>query len=221
MTDLEIAPSILSADFARLADEIAQVEAAGADLLHVDVMDGQFVPNITLGPVVVSAVRRSTRLPLDVHLMIQDPDRYLNDFASAGADGLTVQYEACTHLQRTLARIRALGKKAGVALNPHTPESALEYLWGDLDLILVMTVNPGFGGQEFLHSQLVKIERVAKRLQQLGAPAILEVDGGINVQTIASARAAGAQRAVAGAAVFSQPDRAAALRALRAACAAS
>ena len=174
---VKIAPSILSADFARLGEEIAAVEAAGADWVHVDVMDGRFVPNITIGPDVVKAIRRVTKLPIDVHLMIVEPDKYLDAFAEAGADGMTVHVEACTHLQRTLAHIRSLKKRAGVVMNPATPEDSLRYVVGDVDLVLVMSVNPGFGGQSFLESQLGKIRGVRKMLDDARSQAELEVDG--------------------------------------------
>jgi ribulose-phosphate 3-epimerase len=210
-----IAPSLLSADLTRLGAEIEAVERAGADWVHVDVMDGSFVPNITFGPNVVQAARRVTQLPLDVHLMIREPERHLESFAAAGADIITVHVEACVHLQRTLARIRELGKRAGVVLNPHTSETALEYVWQDLDLVLVMSVNPGFGGQSFLPSQLAKLERIAVRIAQLGAEIELEVDGGVAVNTCRQVCDAGATVLVAGTAVFGQADRAAAIAALR------
>jgi ribulose-phosphate 3-epimerase len=195
-----VAPSILSADFANLGAELRALEEAGADWVHVDVMDGRFVPNITLGPPIVSAVRRATQLPLDVHLMIVEPERYVEAFAYAGADVISVHVEGCTHLERTLTQIRALGKKAGVVLNPHTHESTLEYVLHAVDLILVMSVNPGFGGQQFLPSVLPKIERVRA---MIGNRAIhLEVDGGIHQETAAQVVKAGADVLVAGQAVF-------------------
>lgn len=219
MSDVRVAPSILSADLGRLHDEINEVVAAGADWIHVDVMDGRFVPNITFGPVIVRAVRAATTLPIDVHLMIVEPERYLADFAQAGADVISVHQETCVHLQRTLRQIRDLGKRAGVVLNPATPESTLEYVLDDIDLILIMSVNPGFGGQSFLPSQLPKIERLAKRLQERGLNQVeLEVDGGISPQTIRSVVDAGASVVVAGASVFGQKDRRAAITALRDAC---
>lgn len=212
---VKIAPSILSADFGALGEVVARVEAAGADQLHVDVMDGRFVPNITIGPVVVHALRRRTRLPLDVHLMIVEPERYLADFARAGADLLTVHAEACPHLQRTLAQIRELGARAGVALNPSTPPSVLEYVLDDLDLVLVMSVNPGFGGQAFLPSALGKV-RAVRRL--LGTRAVdVAVDGGVKADNAGALAAQGASVLVAGSAVFEAPDASAAVRALRAA----
>lgn len=215
---VRIAPSILSADFARLADAVAEAEAAGADAIHVDVMDGRFVPNLTVGPPVVAAVRRVTRLPLDVHLMIVEPERYLERFAEAGADILTVQVEAGVHLHRTLQQIRALGVQAGVALNPATPPVAISQVVGDVDLVLVMTVNPGFGGQDFIESLIPKIAEVRKMLDAAGSRAWLEVDGGISPRTAARVVRAGARMLVAGEAIFGAEDGvAAAVRALRAA----
>jgi len=217
---VRIAPSILSADLGRLAEEVRAAEAAGADWIHVDVMDGRFVPNLTFGPGIVKAVRAATRLPIDVHLMIVEPERHLAAFADAGADGMSVQVEACTHLQRTLHAIRELGKRAGAVLNPHTPEENLRYVLGDLDLILLMTVNPGFGGQAFLPSVVPKIKKVRAMIDE-GKHAIeLEVDGGIAPETARTVVEAGARVLVAGNSVFGQPDRAAAIRALRAAASA-
>jgi ribulose-phosphate 3-epimerase len=210
-----VAPSILSADFGHLADEIASVERAGADWIHVDIMDGRFVPNITMGPGILQAVRRATSLPLDVHLMIVEPERYLEAFADAGADRLTVQAEASTHLQRILSEIRRLGKRAGVALNPHTSEEVVRYVLEDLDQVLVMTVNPGFGGQEFLPSTLPKIERLRDCVQRAGLSIQIEVDGGIAPGTARRAYSAGARVFVAGAAVFGAQDRRAVIEALR------
>lgn len=216
MTNLRVAPSILSADLGRLHAEIEDVSRAGADWLHVDVMDGRFVPNITFGPVVVKAARAVSTLPLDVHLMIVEPERYIEEFASAGADVISVHQEACVHLQRTLRQIRDLGKRAGVVLNPATPESTLDYVLEDVDLILVMSVNPGFGGQAFLATQLRKIEAIARRLQGLGLHGVdLEVDGGIAPNTVKSVVDAGATVVVAGSAVFGQKDRRVAIEALR------
>jgi ribulose-phosphate 3-epimerase len=212
---LIIAPSILSADFGKLREEIAEVEAAGADWIHVDVMDGRFVPNITLGPVVVKAVRAATQLPVDVHLMIEEPERYVGAFAEAGADWISVHLEASRHLQRTLAEIRRLGKRAGVVLNPHTPEDALRYVMDDVDLVLVMTVNPGFGGQSYLKSVTPKIAALRERIRESGRDIVLEVDGGVAPDTIEEVVAAGADAVVAGAAVFGARDRKAALHALR------
>lgn len=216
MASVRIAPSILSADLGKLGEEIQDVERAGADWIHVDVMDGRFVPNITLGPIVVEAARRATRLPLDVHLMIVEPERYVDAFAAAGADVISVHVEACTHLQRTLSQIRALGKRAGVVLNPATPEQSLEYVLEDVDLILVMSVNPGFGGQKFLQSALSKLERIRKRIDASGLDIDLEVDGGVARDTVGAVVAAGADVLVAGSAVFGQADRREAIAALRA-----
>jgi len=211
---VRIAPSILSADLGRLSDEIRSVEAGGADWIHVDVMDGRFVPNITLGPIVVKAARAATRLPLDVHLMIVEPERYIEAFAEAGADVISVHVEASVHLQRTLGEIRRLGKRAGVVLNPHTPESAVEYLLDDVDLILIMSVNPGFGGQHFLPAVLPKIAKVREMIERRGLSVELEVDGGVAPETTEAVVRAGADVLVAGSAVFGKPDRAAAIRAI-------
>jgi ribulose-phosphate 3-epimerase len=210
-----IAPSILSADFGHLADELAAVEQAGADWIHVDVMDGRFVPNITIGPVVVEAVKRSTSLPLDVHLMIVEPERYVADFAKAGAATIGVQVEACPHLHRTLAQIREAGARACAVLNPSTPASAVETVLGDLDQVLVMTVNPGFGGQSFIHSMLAKIETLRAWIDHRGLAVTLEVDGGVKPENIGAAARAGGDAFVAGTAVFGQDDYRAAIDALR------
>jgi ribulose-phosphate 3-epimerase len=199
---VRIAPSILAADFARLGDEIAAVTEAGADLIHVDVMDGHFVPNITIGPDVIGALRSASSLPFDVHLMIAPVDCYIPAFAEAGADIVTVHPESGPHLHRALQLIRSLGKKAGVALNPGTPVEAIDNVMGDVDLVLVMTVNPGFGGQAFIESQLAKIEAVRKRIDASGRDIDLEVDGGINAETAGRAVAAGADLLVAGTATF-------------------
>lgn len=201
-----IAPSILSADFTRLGDEIRAVEQAGADVIHVDVMDGHFVPNITIGPLVVEAVRRVTALPLDVHLMITDADRYIDDFARAGADWITVHVEACPHLHRTVHRIRDLGRKAGVVLNPATPLATLDCILADVDLVMLMSVNPGFGGQSFIESSLDKIARLRGMLNAINSRAGIEVDGGVGPATIARIAEAGANIFVAGSAIFGHHD---------------
>jgi len=205
----KIAPSILSADFSRLGDEIRAVEAAGADYIHIDVMDGHFVPNITIGPLIVEAARRVTSLPLDVHLMIENPDRYIPDFAAAGADIIVVHAEAVHHLHRTVQLIRSLGKKSGVSLNPATPLNVLDYVIADLDLVLLMTVNPGFGGQSFIEACLPKIQALRAMLDRRGGEAELEVDGGVKTSNIARIAHAGADVFVAGSAVFGSPDYAA------------
>ncbi|HEY6837867.1 MAG TPA: ribulose-phosphate 3-epimerase [Geobacteraceae bacterium] len=202
----KIAPSILSADFARLGDEVRAVTAAGADYIHVDVMDGRFVPNITIGPLVVEAVRRVTDLPLDVHLMIADPDRYVADFAAAGADIIVVHAEATLHLHRTVQLIKSLGKRAGVSLNPATPLTALDYVLDDLDLVLLMTVNPGFGGQSFIEACLPKIHALRAMLDKRGLETELEVDGGVKTSNITAIAHAGADVFVAGSAVFGSAD---------------
>jgi len=206
MRSVMIAPSILSADFSRLGDEVRAVEAAGADVIHVDVMDGHFVPNITIGPLVVKAVRAVTSLPVDVHLMITDPDRYLHDFIDAGADWVTVHVEACTHLHRTLAAIRERGKKAGAVLNPATSLSTLEYVLTEVDLVMLMSVNPGFGGQSFIESALAKATKLRQMLDRVNPDAGIEVDGGISPATIGRMAAAGANIFVAGSAVYGQKD---------------
>jgi len=202
----KIAPSILSADFAKLGEEVRAVAAAGADYIHVDVMDGHFVPNITIGPPVVAALRTVTDLPLDVHLMITDPDRYIPDFAAAGADIIVVHAEACRHLHRTVQLIRSLGKKAGVSLNPATPLQVLDYVIDELDLVLLMTVNPGFGGQSFIEACIPKIHALRGMLDRRGLETELEVDGGVKVDNIARISHAGADVFVAGSAVFGSND---------------
>jgi ribulose-phosphate 3-epimerase len=212
---VKIAPSILSADFAALGTDIARIEAAGADQLHVDVMDGRFVPNITIGPVVVGAIRKRTRLPLDVHLMIVEPERYVPEFVAAGADMVTVHVEACPHLQRTLAQIRELGARAGVALNPATPVSTLELVLDDIDLVLVMSVNPGFGGQSFIPTAHRKIRELRALLGNRSVD--VSVDGGVKVDLAAALAADGASTLVAGSAIFGAADPAAAIKAFRAA----
>ncbi len=215
---VRIAPSLLSADFARLADEIAMCEAGGADWLHVDVMDGRFVPNLTFGAKVIETVRRLTDLPLDVHLMVVEPESYFDAFARAGATTLTIHAEAAPHLHRQLHRIRELGCRAGAVVNPATPLSALEEVVGDLDLLLIMSVNPGFGGQAFIPSAVEKIRRARMMLDAARSGAALEVDGGINRDTIARCWRAGADTFVAGNAVFSAADPQAEIGALRALC---
>jgi ribulose-phosphate 3-epimerase len=212
---LLISPSILSADFARLGEEVTALERAGADWAHVDVMDGRFVPNMTIGPLVVSALKKVTKLPLDVHLMIVEPERYIEDFAKAGADVITVHAEACHHLHRTLQQIRSLGKKAGVSLNPGTPEDVLKYVLELTDLVLVMSVNPGFGGQEFIPAVLPKLQRIRKMIDATGRPIYLEVDGGVKPGIASKVIQAGADVLVAGSAVFGHKDYAQAIKALR------
>jgi ribulose-phosphate 3-epimerase len=201
-----IAPSILSADFSRLGEEIKAIEEAGADWVHVDVMDGHFVPNITIGPLVVEAARKVTSMPLDVHLMIENADAYLDDFIGAGSDYLTVHAEACPHLQRTLTHIRQKGCKAGVSLNPATPLSSLEHVLADVDLILLMSVNPGFGGQSFIPQVLDKIRELRSRLDGLDQEVLLEVDGGVKVENIGEVARAGIDVFVAGSAIFGSDD---------------
>ena len=212
---MKVAPSILAADFGRLAEEVRAVEAAGADWVHVDVMDGRFVPNLTIGPPVVSALRRATKLPLDVHLMIVEPERYVGGFADAGADVITVHVEASPHLHRTLQHIRSLGRKAGVCLNPHTPADAVRHVLDEADLVLVMSVNPGFGGQEFIAAVLPKIESLRAMIDASGRDIALEVDGGIKPGPARLVVAAGADTLVAGSAVFGAGDYGSAIRALR------
>jgi ribulose-phosphate 3-epimerase len=210
-----VAPSILSADFGRLAEEVRAAETAGADWIHVDVMDGRFVPNITIGPNVVKALRAATSLPLDVHLMIVEPERYVDDFARAGADGLSVHVEACTHLHRTLQHIRHLGKRAGVVLNPSTSEDTIRYVLDTVDLVLVMSVNPGFGGQAFIPEVLPKVKAIRRMIDDAGRSIDLEIDGGIAPDTAARATEAGARVLVAGNAVFARPPYADAIGLLR------
>lgn len=217
MSHVRIAPSLLSADLAQLRDELAMCEAGGADWLHVDVMDGQFVPNLTFGAKVIEAARKCTSLPLDVHMMVVHPENYLEDFAKAGATGLTIHAEATVHLQRHLARIRELGCRAGVALNPATPLDVVREVASDIDLLLVMTVNPGYGGQAFIPASVDKIRRARLLLDEIRSGADLEVDGGISRQTILACRRAGADAFVAGNAIFSARDPQREIAALRAA----
>ena len=214
-TPHRIAPSILAADFGRLAEEIRAVEEAGADWIHVDVMDGAFVPAITIGPLVTAAVRRATTLPVDVHLMIADPDRYVADFRKAGADSITVHAEAATHLHRSIQAIKDTGARAGVALNPHTPAQILEFVLDQLDLVLVMSVNPGFGGQAYIPAVERKVAELASWRAERGLAFDIEIDGGINPATIAQAAQAGVDVFVAGSAIFNQDDYGAAMGALR------
>lgn len=212
---IELAPSILSADFTRLGEQLATVEQAGADIIHVDVMDGHFVPNLTLGPFIVAAVRRATQLPIDTHLMIEDPDRYIGAFAKAGANMISVHPEATYHLHRTLNYIRQAGCQAGVVLNPATPLTALEEVLNEADYVLVMSVNPGFGGQKFISSALDKVRRLRGLIQARRLPVRIEIDGGIGVENAAQVVAAGTEILVAGSAIFGQPEPGAALRELR------
>ncbi|KGX88494.1 ribulose-phosphate 3-epimerase [Pontibacillus litoralis] len=210
----KIAPSILSADFAKLGEEIKDVERGGAHYIHVDVMDGHFVPNITIGPLIVEAIRPVTDLPLDVHLMIENPDLYVSTFAKAGADIITVHQEACTHLHRTIQLIKSEGCKAGVVLNPATPAEWIKPILPDVDMVLLMTVNPGFGGQSFIDSVVPKIEQVATWRKELGLSFEIEIDGGVKVGTAKQCVDAGADVLVAGSAVFNQDDRAKAIEAI-------
>ncbi|TES54518.1 ribulose-phosphate 3-epimerase [Halalkalibacterium halodurans] len=212
---IKIAPSILSADFANLGNEIQDVERGGADYIHVDVMDGHFVPNITIGPLIVDAIRPVTTLPLDVHLMIEQPDGYIPAFAKAGADIITVHVEACPHLHRTLHLIKESGVKAGVVLNPATPVSSIQHVLSDVDMVLFMTVNPGFGGQRFIPSVLPKLKELASLKKEQGLTFEIEVDGGVNEETAKQCVEAGANVLVAGSAVFNEEDRAAAIKRIR------
>ena len=217
MTDRRtlIAPSLLSADFARLGEEVCAVEKAGADWLHVDVMDGRFVPNITVGPLIAKAVRGVTSLPLDIHLMIESPERYIDAFAKAGANTIGVHAETCPHLHRTVEAIREAGARASVAINPSTPASAVQEVLGDVDQVLVMTVNPGFGGQKFIENTLPKIETLRRWIDERGLEIALEIDGGVGPETIARAARAGADVFVAGTAVFETGDYTEAIEGLR------
>ena len=212
---IKISPSILSADFSRLGEDVQAVDRAGADYIHIDVMDGHFVPNITIGPLVVDALRKVTDKPLDVHLMIENPDLYIPDFAKAGADIITVHQEAVPHLHRTVQLIKSLGKRAGVSLNPATPVETLDVILDELDMVLIMSVNPGFGGQSFIPSALDKIRALRQRIMQRGLSTELEVDGGVKIDNIGEVVAAGADVLVAGSAVFNTEDYAATITALR------
>jgi ribulose-phosphate 3-epimerase len=212
---IKIAPSILSANFAKLGEEILDVERGGADYIHVDVMDGHFVPNITIGPLIVDAIRPVTKLPLDVHLMIENPDQYIEQFAKAGADYITVHVEACKHLHRTIQSIKALGIKAGVVINPATPVSTIENIIEDIDMVLLMTVNPGFGGQKFIHSVLPKIKQVSDMVKERNLQVEIEVDGGVDEHTAKLCIEAGANVLVAGSAVFNKENRKEAIAKIR------
>lgn len=212
---VKIAPSILSADFAKLGEEIIDVDRGGADFIHVDVMDGHFVPNITIGPLVVAAVRPVTKLPLDVHLMIENPDQYIESFAKAGADYITVHVEVCRHLDRTIHLIKSLGVKAGVVLNPATPVEMIQHVLADLDMVLLMSVNPGFGGQKFIPEVLTKIAKVKEMAKAKGVNLEIEVDGGVNPETAKLCVAAGATVLVAGSAIYDAKDRKKAISLIR------
>ncbi|KOS62613.1 ribulose-phosphate 3-epimerase [Lysinibacillus agricola] len=214
---IQIAPSILAADFAKLGEEVKAVEKAGAQLIHIDVMDGHFVPNISFGSIVLDAIRPLTDLPLDVHLMIENPDQYIEQFAKAGADYITVHVEACRHLHRTIQLIRSYGVKPGVVLNPHTPIESIQHVLEDIDMVLFMTVNPGFGGQKFIHSVVPKIEALAAIIKERNLDIAIEIDGGINAETIIPCAKAGATIFVAGSAIYSKEDRSAALQEILAA----
>ncbi|MBB4823977.1 ribulose-phosphate 3-epimerase [Sporosarcina luteola] len=214
---VKIAPSILSADFSKLGEEVREVEKAGAELIHIDVMDGHFVPNITMGPIVVDALRPVTTLPLDVHLMIENPDNYIEQFAKVGADYITVHVEACRHLHRTLQLIKSFGVKPGVVLNPHTPIETIQHVLEDVDMVLFMTVNPGFGGQKFIHNVLPKVEQLATIIRERNLSIEIEIDGGINEETIVPCVQAGASIFVAGSAIYNAADRAEALQRIKSA----
>lgn len=214
---IKIAPSILAADFSKLGEDVKEVEKAGADLIHIDVMDGHFVPNITFGPPVVEAIRPLTKLPLDVHLMIENPDEYIEAFANAGADYITVHVEACRHLHRTLQLIRSYDVKSGVVLNPHTPVETILHVLEEVDMVLFMTVNPGFGGQKFIHTVLPKVKQLADIIQARNLSIEIEIDGGVDEKTIIPCVQAGATVLVAGSAIYGKEDRKAALQEIKAA----
>ncbi|MGN7478644.1 ribulose-phosphate 3-epimerase [Solibacillus silvestris] len=212
---IKIAPSILAADFAKLGEEVKEVEAAGAELIHIDVMDGHFVPNISFGAIALEAIRPHSALPMDVHLMIENPDQYIEQFAKAGADYITVHVEACRHLHRTIQLIRSYGVKPGVVLNPHTPIESIQHVLEDVDMVLFMTVNPGFGGQKFIESVVPKVEALSKIIKERGLTIDIEIDGGINAETIVPCAKAGATIFVAGSAIYSKEDRAKALQEIK------
>ena len=212
---IKIAPSILAADFAKLGQEVKEVEAAGAELIHIDVMDGHFVPNISFGAIALEAIRPLSTLPMDVHLMIENPDQYIEQFAKAGADYITVHVEACRHLHRTIQLIRSYGVKPGVVLNPHTPIETIQHVLEDVDMVLFMTVNPGFGGQKFIESVVPKVEALSKIIKERGLNIEIEIDGGINAETIVPCAKAGATIFVAGSAIYSKKDRAQALQEIK------
>ncbi|MBM7698374.1 ribulose-phosphate 3-epimerase [Kurthia huakuii] len=212
---IKIAPSILAADFGKLVEEVKDVEKAGADLIHVDVMDGHFVPNISFGSIAMDAIRPHTDLPLDVHLMIENPDQYIEQFAKAGAAYITVHVEACRHLHRTIQLIRSYGVKPGVVLNPHTPIETIKHILEEIDMVLFMTVNPGFGGQKFIHSVVPKIKELSDIIKEKNLDVAIEIDGGVNAETIVPCAEAGATIFVAGSAIFGKEDRTAALNAIK------
>jgi len=212
---VKIAPSILAANFSKLGEEVLEVEKAGAELIHIDVMDGHFVPNITMGPIVVEALRPLTKLPLDVHLMIENADQYIESFAKAGADYITVHVEACPHLHRTIQLIRSFGVKPGVVLNPHTPIETIQHVLEDIDMVLFMTVNPGFGGQKFIHSVIPKVKQLSNIIKERNLSIEIEIDGGINEETIKPCVEAGATILVAGSAIYNAPNKAKALQAIK------
>ncbi|ATP39305.1 ribulose-phosphate 3-epimerase [Solibacillus sp. R5-41] len=212
---IKIAPSILAADFAKLGEEVKEVEAAGAELIHIDVMDGHFVPNISFGAIALEAIRPLSTLPMDVHLMIENPDQYIEQFAKAGADYITVHVEACRHLHRTIQLIRSFGVKPGVVLNPHTPIESIQHVLEDIDMVLFMTVNPGFGGQKFIHSVVPKVAALSEIIKERNLNIEIEIDGGINAETIIPCAKAGATIFVAGSAIYGKEDRAQALQEIK------